>query len=67
MTYPKWVEKCYVERIRQILGDPVEFGKAVLERKKSDRFENVRDDNIGLEEEEESGREDRVPFSNDCT
>jgi hypothetical protein len=35
MTYPKWVEKCYVERIRQILGDPVEFGKAVLERKKS--------------------------------
>jgi hypothetical protein len=36
MTYPKWVEKCYVERMRQILDDPVEFGKAVLERKKSD-------------------------------
>jgi hypothetical protein len=36
MTYLKWVKKCYVERMRQILGDPTEFGKAVLKRKKSD-------------------------------
>ena len=36
MTYSKWIEKCYIERMRQILIDPTEFGKVVLERKKSD-------------------------------
>jgi len=36
MTYPAWITKCYVERIKQILNDPTEFGKAVLERKKRD-------------------------------
>jgi hypothetical protein len=30
LTYPKWIQKCYVERMKQILSDPEEFGKAVL-------------------------------------
>jgi hypothetical protein len=43
MTYPQWIQKCYVERMRQILLDPAEFGK-VLERKKSDHcIQNVQD------------------------
>jgi hypothetical protein len=38
MLLSKWVEKCYIERMRQLLGDPTEFGKVVLERKKSDHY-----------------------------
>jgi hypothetical protein len=36
LTYPQWIKRCYIERMRQILSDPTEFGKVVLERKKSD-------------------------------
>ena len=36
MTYPMWIQQCFNERMRQILTDPTEFGKAVLERKRGD-------------------------------
>ena len=36
LTYPKWIQKCYIERMKKILSDPTEFGKAVLEAKKRD-------------------------------
>lgn len=36
LTYPRWIQRCYIERMRQILSDPAEFGKAVLESKKRD-------------------------------
>jgi hypothetical protein len=44
LTYPKWIQKCYIERMRQILSDPAEFGKVVLERKKSDHCIQNADD-----------------------
>jgi hypothetical protein len=44
MTYPKWIQQCYIERMQQILSNPAEFGKAVLERKKSDHcIQNAED------------------------
>lgn len=33
ITYSEWVERCYKERLKQILNDPGEFGKVVLESK----------------------------------
>ena len=36
LTYPKWVQRCYIQRMAQILNDPAEFGKVVLEGKKRD-------------------------------
>jgi hypothetical protein len=44
MTYPKWIQQCYLERMQQILSDPAEFGKVVLERKKSDHCIQNADD-----------------------
>ncbi len=32
MTYAEWIEQCYLERMKQILTDPAEFGKLVLPR-----------------------------------
>lgn len=36
LTYPKCILRCYVQRMSQILNDPAEFGRVVLERKKKD-------------------------------
>jgi hypothetical protein len=44
MTYPRWIQRCYLERMRQILSNPAEFGKVVLERKKSDHCIQNADD-----------------------
>lgn len=30
ISYSEWVERCYRERMKQILTDPAEFGKLVL-------------------------------------
>ncbi len=30
MTYAEWIEQCYLERMKQILTDPAEFGKLML-------------------------------------
>jgi hypothetical protein len=35
-SYDKWIQDCYLHRMREILTNPTEFGKAVLEQKKSD-------------------------------
>ena len=39
-----WIQECYIHRMRQILSDPAEFGKVVLERKKSDHCINNAED-----------------------
>jgi hypothetical protein len=31
ITYSEWVERCYKERMRQILTDPKEFGEVLLD------------------------------------
>ena len=31
MTYSEWVERCYKERMKQILTDPMEWGKIMLD------------------------------------
>jgi hypothetical protein len=49
MTYPRWIQRCYIERMKQILSDPAEFGKVVLERKKSDHCIQNADDLEGCE------------------
>jgi hypothetical protein len=36
LTYPKWIQRCYIQRMAQILNDPADFGKVVLEGKKRD-------------------------------
>lgn len=33
ISYSEWVERCYKERMKQILSDPAEFGKVILESK----------------------------------
>jgi hypothetical protein len=33
LTCPEWIRRCYIQRMAQILNDPAEFGKAVLQRK----------------------------------
>ena len=43
-SYTDWIQECYIHRMRQILEDPAEFGKVVLERKKSDHCINNADD-----------------------
>jgi hypothetical protein len=43
-TYPKWIQQCYIERMQQTLSDPADFGKVVLERKKSDHCIQNADD-----------------------
>jgi hypothetical protein len=35
-SYDKWIQDCYLHRMREILTNPTEFGKTVLEQKKSD-------------------------------
>jgi hypothetical protein len=41
-TYPKWIQECYLHRMREILKNPAEFGKLVLEEKKRDHcIQNV--------------------------
>jgi hypothetical protein len=44
MTYPRWIQQCYLERMKQILSDPAEFGKVVLDRRKSDHCIQNADD-----------------------
>jgi hypothetical protein len=44
LTYSKWIQKCYVERMKQILNDPAEFGKVVLDQKKRDHCIQNADD-----------------------
>jgi uncharacterized protein YlbG (UPF0298 family) len=34
MTYSEWVERCYKERMKQILTDPTEWGKIMLDEVK---------------------------------
>ncbi len=31
ISYSEWVERCYRERMKQILTDPAEFGKVLLD------------------------------------
>ena len=31
LTYSEWVERCYKERMKQILTDPTEWGKIMLD------------------------------------
>jgi hypothetical protein len=33
LKYPEWVRRCYIQRMAQILNDPAEFGKVVLQGK----------------------------------
>jgi len=33
-TYKDWIQECYIERMKQILSDPAEFGKGELEFKR---------------------------------
>lgn len=33
LTYPEWIRRCYIQRMAQILNDPAEFGKVVLQGK----------------------------------
>jgi hypothetical protein len=33
LTYPEWIRGCYIQRVAQILNDPAEFGKVVLQGK----------------------------------
>jgi hypothetical protein len=35
-TYKNWIQQCYLHRMREILTNPTEFGKVVLEEKKRD-------------------------------
>jgi hypothetical protein len=35
-TYQNWIQQCYLHRMREILTNPEEFGKVVLEEKKRD-------------------------------
>jgi hypothetical protein len=44
LTYPKWIQRCYIQRMAQILNDPAEFGKVVLEGKKRDNCIQNSDD-----------------------
>ena len=30
ISYSEWVERCYIQRMKQILTDPTEFGKIML-------------------------------------
>jgi hypothetical protein len=36
LTYPEWIRRCYIQRMAQILNDPAEFGKVVLQEKVRD-------------------------------
>jgi hypothetical protein len=47
--YKDWIQECYVERMKQILNSPTEFGKAVLKFKKTEYETHMAHD---LEEEE---------------
>ena len=48
-TYKNWIQQCYLHRMREILTNPTEFGKMVLEEKKRDHciqnedLENLED------------------------
>jgi hypothetical protein len=44
MTYAEWIEQCYLERMKQILTDPAEFGKLMLPHIK--RGHLVEDDDL---------------------
>jgi hypothetical protein len=35
-TYQSWIQQCYLHRMKEILTNPTEFGKVVLEEKKRD-------------------------------
>jgi hypothetical protein len=43
ISYSEWIERCYKERMKQILTDPAEFGKVVLESKKRGHVVNEQD------------------------
>lgn len=47
LTYPRWIQRCYIQRMAQILNDPAEFGKIVLEGKKRDHC--VQNADLGCE------------------
>jgi hypothetical protein len=44
-SYRDWIQECYLHRMRQILTDPAEFGKLVLEQKK--RGHCIKDEDLG--------------------
>jgi hypothetical protein len=35
-TYKSWIQQCYLHRMKEILANPTEFGKVVLEEMKRD-------------------------------
>jgi len=45
-SYRDWVQECYLHRMREILTDPAEFGKLVLEQKKLSHC--IQDKDIAL-------------------
>jgi hypothetical protein len=36
IPYQSWIQQCYLHRMKEILTNPTEFGKVVLEEKKRD-------------------------------
>ncbi|MGI8832648.1 MAG: hypothetical protein ACR2IS_08430 [Nitrososphaeraceae archaeon] len=42
-SYRDWIQECYLHRMREILTDPAEFGKLVLEQKKHSHCIQDRD------------------------
>jgi hypothetical protein len=40
-TYKSWIQQCYLHRMKEILTNPAEFGKVVLEEKKRMRGKEV--------------------------
>ena len=45
-TYKSWIQQCYLHRMREILTNPTEFGKVVLEEKK--RYHCIQDEEGAL-------------------
>lgn len=48
-SYRNWVQECYLHRMREILTDPAEFGKAVLEQKKHNHCIAIDDHDLRVD------------------
>jgi hypothetical protein len=44
-SYRDWIQECYLHRMKEILTNPAEFGKLVLEQKK--RIHCIQDQDLG--------------------
>jgi hypothetical protein len=42
-SYDNWIQECYLHRMKEIITNPAEFGKVVLEAKKRDHGLSVQD------------------------